>query len=125
MNREQKRLSHKIGKRMMKLQKNSFELIPYSDIQKVNIKNKPDMAWKNNHHVVQLYKKERNILGILMDKWMIRRNDSQAIKDWYEIQEIKNDIIGREKQAIQIFPKESELVDVANMYWLFTESEIL
>lgn len=43
---------------------------------------------------------------------------------WAEKQSIKNEIFGNETQAIEIFPKESELVDEADMYhiWILPES---
>lgn len=122
VNREMLRLSKKIGRSMMKLPPSKFEEVSWSETQGLSIKNKPDKAWKSNHHVVQVYRNERLILGKLMNKWMIRRNDSEPIREWHEIQNIKNEVIGEEVEAIQIFPKASELVDVANMYWLFTPS---
>ncbi|MGR9527665.1 DUF7694 domain-containing protein (plasmid) [Priestia megaterium] len=36
-----------------------------------------------------------------------------------EKQRIKNEIFGEEYTAIEVFPKESELVDEANMYHLW------
>lgn len=38
---------------------------------------------------------------------------------WSEKQRIKNEIFGKEAVAIEVFPKESELVDQANMYHLW------
>lgn len=38
---------------------------------------------------------------------------------WVEKQRIKNEIFGNEAIAIEIFPKESELVDEANMYHIW------
>lgn len=123
MNREMMRASRKIGRAMMNLPKNDFTEVPYSEIARLSARIKPNQVWRNNHHSVQVYRSERMILGILMDKWMIRRNDSEPIKYWHEIQNIKNEVIGEEQQAIQVFPKASELVDVANMYWLFTPTQ--
>lgn len=124
MNRAMLRASKKIGRALMKQPKDRFLELPYSEIQRVRVGKKPDRAWKNNHHVVLLYKNERTILGIKMDKYMIRRNDSEPIKDWHEIQDVKNDVIGSDVEAYQVFPKSYDLVDVANMYWLFVPSEL-
>lgn len=125
MNREMMRASIKLGKRMMKHPPGEFEEIPYSEIISRfdgRVNKLPDRAWKNNHFVVQLYRRDRLVLGVLHDKIMIRKNDGQPIREWYCLQEIKNKIAGDEVSAIQIFPKESELVDEANMYWLFVEA---
>lgn len=38
---------------------------------------------------------------------------------WAEKQQIKNEIFGEEAQALEVFPKTSELVDAADMYHLW------
>ena len=55
----------------------------------------------------------------------IRNIDSTDIP-WNEKQRIKNELFGEEKQAIEFFPKQSELIDEANMYhiWVFEEKEL-
>lgn len=124
MNREMMRAAKKIGQKMMKLPENEFEEISLSEIKMrfADRMRRPDRAWKNNHYVVQLYRCERSILGRHMDKVMIRRNDAEPIREWHALQNIKDQIVGEEKMAIQVFPPKSDLVDVANMYWLFTET---
>jgi hypothetical protein len=62
------------------------------------------------------------ILDKKMDKIMIRRNDAEPIREWHALQNIKDKIVGEDRMAIQVFPRKDELVDVANMYWLFTET---
>ncbi len=42
-----------------------------------------------------------------------------AITDFRDMQRIKNELVGEECQAIQIFPAESHLVDGANQYHLW------
>jgi hypothetical protein len=44
------------------------------------------------------------------------RNAESTDIPWREKQRIKNEIFGKERVAIEVFPKESELVDAANMY---------
>ena len=122
MNRQMMRASKKIGRRMMKLPENEFEKISYAEMARTRVDKLPDIAWKNNHYTVQLYRCERVILGKLMDKVMIRRNDGEPIREWRVLQKIKDQIIGEDKMAIQVFPPKEELVDVANLYWIFTET---
>lgn len=45
---------------------------------------------------------------------------------WSEKQRIKNEIFGEDAVAIEVFPKEDELVDEANMYhiWVLHEFEL-
>jgi hypothetical protein len=52
--------------------------------------------------------------------WLsIKRNDKQVIRDWRELQRIKNLIMGEEIEAVEIFPAESRLQDTANQYHLW------
>lgn len=49
----------------------------------------------------------------------IRRNDRKASRDWRHFQKIKNEIVGAEREAIEIYPPESQLMDTANSYHLW------
>lgn len=52
--------------------------------------------------------------------WLsIRRNDRRPIRDWRDFQQIKNDIAGEEREAFELFPAESRLMDTANQYHLW------
>tara|TARA_S200000501_G_scaffold359887_1_gene386328 strand:+ start:1035 stop:1553 length:519 start_codon:yes stop_codon:yes gene_type:complete len=57
----------------------------------------------------------------------IKRNDRRPCNDWRDMQNIKNILAGPERQAIQIFPKESHLVDTSNQYhlWVLPEDMII
>lgn len=48
-----------------------------------------------------------------------KRRDRSAIRDWRHIQAIKNEVAGPEREAVEIFPPESMLVDCANEYHLW------
>lgn len=49
----------------------------------------------------------------------IRRHDLGNCKNWSEIQQIKNQIVGPEHEAVELFPSESRLVDTANQYHIW------
>lgn len=49
----------------------------------------------------------------------IKSNENDAYHDWRDFQRIKNELIGPEKEAIEIYPAESRLVDTANQYHLW------
>lgn len=49
----------------------------------------------------------------------IRRLDREVIRDWRDLQEIKNLLIGKEHEGFELFPAESRLVDSANQYYIF------
>ena len=56
--------------------------------------------------------------------WLsIRMLNNDHLCDWREFQEIKNDLCGKEREAIEIYPSESRLVDEANTFHLWVLPE--
>jgi len=55
----------------------------------------------------------------------IRRRDGGMFKDWRHFQQIKNEVAGPEREAIELYPRESRLVDQANKWhlWVMPEGE--
>ena len=52
--------------------------------------------------------------------WLsIRRQDREPVRDWRDMQTIKNQLLGPECEAVEIYPAESRLVDAANQFHLF------
>lgn len=49
----------------------------------------------------------------------IKRIDQQPVRSWRDLQRIKNELVGPENEAVEVFPAESRLVDTANQYHLF------
>jgi hypothetical protein len=47
------------------------------------------------------------------------RTDGDAVHDWHDLQRIKNEILGPEARAVEVYPPRSELVDDANLYHLW------
>lgn len=55
----------------------------------------------------------------------LKRYDRHAVRDWRHLQSIKNEVCGPEREAIEIFPAESRLMDTTNQYhlWVLPEGE--
>ncbi len=53
----------------------------------------------------------------------IKRLDQEAKRDWRHFQRIKNELVGEECEAVEIYPAESRKVDAANQYhlWVFKD----
>lgn len=53
----------------------------------------------------------------------IKRRDKQPIHDWRDLQRIKNELVGPECEAVEIYPAESRLVDTSNQFhlWVFND----
>lgn len=75
----------------------------------------------NDTYHVYIIKDDPHGFGPDADLWWlsIKRHDREPILDWREIQEIKNQLCGEDKEAMMLYPKESRVVDTANQYHLF------
>lgn len=71
--------------------------------------------WVNDRYQVE--KRQIN------ERWVqlnIRHRDGTAIfRDWRHFQAIKNQLVGEECEAIELYPAESRLVDTSNKYHLW------
>lgn len=70
-------------------------------------------GWCNELFAVQRF----HVLGC-WDRVMIRRHDSGRIV-WAEMQRIKNELFGEDRIAVEVLPRQKDVVDSANMYWFF------
>jgi len=55
----------------------------------------------------------------------IRRRDGGMFKDWRHFQQIKNEIAGPEREAVEVYPAESRKVDTSNKWhlWVLPEGQ--
>lgn len=85
-----------------------------------------DPVWRNDTYQVSV----RNDVAApgwpRMIHLSIKRIDKQPVRDWRDMQEIKNQIVGPEHEAVEIYPAESRKVDCANQYhlWVLADGEI-
>lgn len=52
-----------------------------------------------------------------------KRRDRAAVRDWRHFQAIKNEVAGHDREAVEVFPAEMNLVDAANEYHLWVLPE--
>lgn len=123
MNRQMRRASETNGRRLQRKEWNPLVDVTGESRERTRILGgntsfRPDGVWMNNRYIVQVFDGQE-VFDRPATKLMIRRNDSEPICSWTDLQRIKNELYGPEATAIQFFPPESELVDVANLYWLW------
>lgn len=53
----------------------------------------------------------------------IKANDQSAKHDWRHFQRIKNELVGEECEAVELYPAQSRCVDASNQYHLFVFSD--
>jgi hypothetical protein len=54
----------------------------------------------------------------------IKRIDKAPVHDWRHFQRIKNELIGPESEAVELYPAEARLVDTSNQYHLYALRKI-
>lgn len=54
----------------------------------------------------------------------VKTKDKQPRHDWRELQRIKNELVGEEVEAVELYPAESRVVDTSNQYHLFCFPEL-
>jgi hypothetical protein len=90
---------------------------------------KYDETWRNNRYQVSIRRfpceafKDDDGTPLTMAYVTIKRNDKESIHDWRDLQRIKNELLGPEVEAVELYPAESRLVDTSNQYHLWALPE--
>lgn len=75
--------------------------------------------WINDTYQVQMRDDGQTMIHL-----NIRRRDGGAIlRDWRHFQQIKNELVGFENEAVELYPAESRLVDTTNKYHLYVAKD--
>lgn len=79
-------------------------------------------TWRNDLYVVSVYRLSNGITHL-----SIRRDDRKPTRDWRHFQQIKNQLCGDEREAVEIYPAESRVLDAANQYhlWVLPPGEVV
>lgn len=77
----------------------------------------PAQIWENDTYIVRVFVEPP---FVHLD---ISRKDEQPCKNWRDFQQIKNEIVGPNHEAVELFPSEQRLVDTANQYHLWVHTE--
>ena len=86
--------------------------------------NREQVIWLNDLYQVNVREIKghgQDVAGML--HLSVKRRDKQPVHDWRHLQQIKNELVGHEYEAVEIYPAESRLVDTANQYhlWVFKD----
>ena len=86
-----------------------------------------DEVWVNDRYIIHVdyADAEEGRDGFLHVSLRNRANTAWA-HDWRDLQRIKNEIAGPEREACELYPAESRLVDEANQFhlWVLPEGEV-
>lgn len=75
-------------------------------------------VWGNDRYTVHVNPYTDDVVQL-----SIHRHDRAPCRDWRDLQRIKNQLVGPEHEAIELYPAESRVVDTANEFhlWCFTD----
>ena len=75
--------------------------------------------WRNSFYIVfrKELEPEKGLDGAV--RLSIKQNQGKAIREWKHLQRIKNELVGPEREAAEIFPPESMLADMSHEHHLF------
>lgn len=84
-------------------------------------RNPPGMtrAYRNNRYTVMIFENRVTTKGFDTQVLIQRLDNTPIAGHWREIQNIKNELFGRETVGIEYYPAESQLLDTHNIYWLW------
>lgn len=119
MNRQQRRLTASKASKMVRLPWQPLEYVPvgpYHPLAPGGLRR----SFRNNVVSVQVYEDVHacSLIG-LVTPIGIRRHDGGDRVLWSDMQRIKDELFGSDRVAIQVFPATEDLVDEANMYWMW------
>ena len=92
-----------------------FVEVPMPDYPAFN----SDTCWLNSRY--QVYMRLTQVDAEPCVHLSIKRCDRREIRDWRDMQRIKNELVDAEAEGVELYPAESRLVDTANQYhlWVF------
>lgn len=79
----------------------------------------------NSRYQVYVYDAGAGRMGRMV--WLsIKALDKSARHDWRDLQRIKNEVVGPQYDAVEIYPAEDKLVDTSNQYhlWVFLDFKL-
>ena len=90
----------------------------YPDIPKEAIEEQiSDETWGSDTYTVNVHYQGGDRDGFV--ELAIHNHNRTTHVPWRHMQQIKNEILGEEREGVQIFPAESRLIDTANEYWIY------
>ena len=77
----------------------------------------PDEVWGSSQYTVTVHYLDDNRDGFV--EVGIHNYHRTTHVPWRHIQQIKNEVFGPDREAVQLFPAEDRLLDSANEYWIY------
>lgn len=84
-----------------------------------------DEVWQNDYYIVAVHRNVPVADGWPPMIWLSIKPRSQNLRkpSWRALQRIKNELVGPQHEAVEIYPAESRLIDTCDKYhlWVFCD----
>jgi hypothetical protein len=80
---------------------------------------KREKVYVNDTYQVNVRLVEKSYHGAPVVWLSIKRRDKAPVHDWRALQEIKNQLVGRNCEGVELYPAEDRVVDTSNQYHLW------
>ena len=94
-------------------------MICKKEVQALIEQNETNPYYVNNLYQVKIRTEYNDFVRSDVVHLSIKRKDKNPVHNWRHFQQIKNELVGPENEAIELYPAESRLVDSANQYHLW------
>jgi len=97
----------------------------YLELHPTAVEDGHKMFWNSRYHVWRR-DYDSKAFGVITHL-SIKRNDKKPLHDWRDLQRIKNELAGEDREALELYPSEERVVDMANQYhlWVLPEGMIV
>jgi len=106
--------------------KESGHNLPREEAKKMVNESKKQEIWINDKYQVNILRGKDCDQYVHIEEYKgkcdyisIKTLDKEPIHDWRDFQQIKNELCGEDREALEIYPMEERLVDTANQYHLW------
>jgi hypothetical protein len=110
----------------VKRKKQDWSRVPWTEFVSVPVPpavmneiDPPTSVYVNSRYQVTCYVRTHDEPWGVIVHLSIKTHDKQPRHDWRDLQRIKNEIVGPQYDAVEVYPDEAKLVDTANQYHLF------
>jgi len=95
--------------------------VPIETAMRAYDKMRSNEIWKNDEYQVSIDKNMWHGFGDEVVCWhlSIKRLDQKPIHDWRDLQAIKSALVGPKHEAVEMYPSEDRVMDVANQFHLY------
>lgn len=119
MNREQRRTAKKAQHAHVASLPDKLTPIPRDQMPGAGGRNPPFQAWWSRKYLVQVYAEDGDIIRLSVCRSKTNGKSWEDGITWDELQAIKNEVGYADRDALEVYPRAGDVVNVANIRHLW------